>query len=100
MGAPSGPSRRQVVVWAGAAAAGLQASQALGAEPEAAVPPVTSARTAGDALGELLAGNARFAEGRPTGPRRAPADFKELVAGQAPFAAIVGCADSRVAPEI
>jgi carbonic anhydrase len=35
-----------------------------------------------------------------THPRRTPADFKPLAAGQAPIAAIIGCADSRVPPEI
>jgi carbonic anhydrase len=33
-------------------------------------------------------------------PRRSPADFSKLVPAQAPDAVIVGCADSRVPPEI
>lgn len=98
----SGPSRRSFVTWAGAAAAaGLHASDVLAAEPDAGTArPAPVVRTAEEALGELLAGNARFAEGRPTSPRRTPADFRELAEGQNPFAVIVGCADSRVAPEI
>ena len=53
-----------------------------------------------DVLRELLVGNARFVEGKPTSPRRSPADFRELAEAQYPVAVIVGCADSRVAPEI
>jgi carbonic anhydrase len=53
-----------------------------------------------EALRELLAGNERFVSGRPSSPRRSPADFRQLSEGQHPFAVIVGCADSRVAPEI
>jgi carbonic anhydrase len=48
----------------------------------------------------LLEGNARFATGKTTSPRRSPADFQQLAEGQAPFAVVVSCADSRVAPEI
>ena len=33
-------------------------------------------------------------------PRRSPADFSKLAPAQAPDAVIVGCADSRVPPEI
>lgn len=54
---------------------------------------------AGDALERLRAGNARAVAGRPTASwdqerRRA------LIDGQRPFAVILGCADSRVAPEM
>ncbi len=53
-----------------------------------------------DALTRLREGNARFVseqqrKRRPTGSRRA-----ELVEGQAPFAIILGCSDSRVPAEI
>ncbi len=39
-------------------------------------------------------------KGRPSSPRRGPKDFSALAEGQSPAAAIVGCADSRVPPEI
>jgi carbonic anhydrase len=55
---------------------------------------------ADDALRELLGGNERFAAGKSNSPRRSPADFRQLAEGQNPFAMIIGCADSRVAPEI
>ena len=51
-------------------------------------------------LQRLLEGNRRFVEGNLLHPGRAPKDFAALAKGQAPLAVIVGCADSRVAPEL
>jgi carbonic anhydrase len=48
----------------------------------------------------MQAGNQRFASGASTHPRRTPANFKPLAAGQSPIACVVACADSRVTPEI
>jgi len=56
--------------------------------------------TADEALRELAEGNRRFAAGRPAGPRRDAARRSELASGQHPFAAVLACSDSRVAPEI
>jgi carbonic anhydrase len=56
--------------------------------------------TADEALKDLLAGNERFVTGETLNPRQSPADFSKLALGQAPDAVIVGCADSRVPPEI
>jgi len=53
-----------------------------------------------EALHRLIEGNKRFVAGQITHPGRTPDDFKPLAAGQYPIAAIVSCADSRVAPEI
>ena len=47
-----------------------------------------------------MAGNERFATGRSESPRRGLDRVRELGSGQAPYAAILGCADSRVSPEI
>lgn len=52
------------------------------------------------ALARLLEGNARFAAGRGARPRSGVARRSEVAAGQAPIAAVLACADSRVAPEI
>ena len=51
-------------------------------------------------LARLLEGNKRFVNGQLTHPGRKPEDFAALAEGQAPVAVIVGCADSRVAPEL
>ncbi|MBP2681192.1 MAG: mtcA2, partial [Candidatus Krumholzibacteriota bacterium] len=56
--------------------------------------------TADEALRELTEGNRRFAAGMATGPHRDTARRAELAAGQHPFAAVLACSDSRVAPEV
>lgn len=56
--------------------------------------------TAEQVLKDLMAGNGRFVAGKTVNPRQSPADFSKLATGQAPDAVIVGCADSRVPPEI
>src|SRR5438034_5800315 len=57
-------------------------------------------RDADAVLAQLLEGNKRFAKGESAQPRRRPEDFAPLAEGQAPLAVIVGCADSRVTPEL
>src|SRR5262249_47545851 len=51
-------------------------------------------------LAQLLEGNKRFGRGELTVPGGKPAAFVPLAEGQAPLAVVVGCADSRVAPEL
>ena len=51
------------------------------------------------ALNELLAGNQRFVQGHATAMNSIE-DRAQLAAGQTPIAAMIRCADSRVAPEI
>ncbi len=51
-------------------------------------------------LAQLLEGNRRFVNGQLTHPGRSPKDFLALAEGQAPLAVIIGCADSRVPPEV
>lgn len=53
-----------------------------------------------DALARLREGNARVVEGRPTGPNRTLDRVAAVAPSQAPFAAVLGCADSRVPPEL
>ncbi len=48
----------------------------------------------------LTAGNARFVAGKSTAPNRDLTRIKEVAPKQAPFAAVLGCADSRVPVEI
>src|SRR6266508_2541772 len=90
-------SRRSVLRLA-SMVAGLVAARGLVAQ--AAAPPGPGGPTADEALQRLLAGNQRFMKGETTNPRRAPDDFRPLAAGQRPMATILGCADSRVAPEL
>ncbi|MEU4619708.1 carbonic anhydrase [Actinoplanes sp. NPDC023801] len=59
-----------------------------------------AAHSAGTPLEQLLAGNRRFVSGHGKHPHQTPARIREIAAGQHPFAVILGCADSRVAPEI
>jgi carbonic anhydrase len=56
--------------------------------------------TADESLKDLMTGNERFVSGKTLNPRQSPADFSKLASGQTPDAVIVGCADSRVPPEI
>jgi carbonic anhydrase len=52
------------------------------------------------ALSQLMSGNQRFVSGQPVHPRQGGAMRRELAAGQKPGAIVLGCADSRVPPEI
>jgi carbonic anhydrase len=72
---------------------------AVPANATAAVQPVAQ-RDTGAILAQLVEGNKRFAKGALTHPGRRPEDFAPLAEGQAPLAIIMGCADSRVAPEL
>lgn len=51
-------------------------------------------------LMKLREGNQRYAIGWPTHPNQSKERRTEVAEGQHPFAVIVGCADSRVPPEI
>jgi carbonic anhydrase len=89
-------SRREFIKIAGLSAglAGVVApSAARSAEP-------APNRDPNDVLARLVAGNQRFVAGKSTRVGRTPADFSADAQGQAPLAAIVGCADSRVSPEL
>lgn len=57
-------------------------------------------RTPADVWREMVRGNQRFVEGRPLHPRQDVERRSQLVAAQAPHAALFGCSDSRLAAEI
>ena len=61
--------------------------------------PQTAAATPDAALSLLAEGNARYAANQPR-QRDFSAGRINTALGQAPFAAILGCADSRIAPEL
>ncbi|HLH21311.1 MAG TPA: carbonic anhydrase [Chloroflexota bacterium] len=52
------------------------------------------------ALQLLLDGNARYVSGTTTDPHRGPDRRAAVASGQAPYATILSCADSRVPPEL
>lgn len=53
-----------------------------------------------ESLERLKAGNARFVQDQLEGKLQDAPRREELTAGQSPFAVILGCADSRVVPEL
>ena len=57
-------------------------------------------RSGEEALDWLLAGNHRFWDGHPRHEHESSQRASVLHRGQLPFAVILGCADSRVAPEL
>jgi carbonic anhydrase len=92
------PSRRSLLLSGGAALLG--AGVLGGATPAVASDPAGPVHGPADALARLLAGNRRFARGHARHPHQSLADLHEVAAGQHPFAIIIGCADSRVPPEL
>jgi carbonic anhydrase len=78
-------------------AAGMLATTQFGGPAQAQ--PVRAATTPDEALKLLVAGNVRYVANQPQ-QRDFSAGRASRALGQAPFAAILGCADSRVAPEL
>ena len=56
--------------------------------------------TPAESWAAMLAGNHRFVTGSPAHPRQDIDHREDLAAGQRPFAALFGCADSRLSAEI
>ncbi|RKR86072.1 carbonic anhydrase [Micromonospora pisi] len=92
-------SRRSVLAAGGLTAAGAVGALGL-ATPASAHPTEPPALTPTSALNRLLAGNKRFYKGDARHPHQSMKDLHDLAAGQHPFAVTLGCADSRVAPEL
>jgi carbonic anhydrase len=90
-------SRRRLFSGLGGIAA-MTAIGAMTAGP-ASAQPARSAETPDAALARLMEGNARYAAGKLS-ERDYSVGRVARSQGQAPFAAILGCADSRVAPEL
>ncbi|HEX8393234.1 MAG TPA: carbonic anhydrase [Longimicrobium sp.] len=82
-------------------AAGAAALAGLGLPaPVHALAPRVPPTTPDEALRALIEGNRRFVAGQETEPHRSMQRVRELAASQAPFAAILSCADSRVPVEL
>lgn len=89
----TGLTRRHLV------AAGMGALAMTAAAAEVRAQPARSAETPDAAFARLMEGNARYVSGQMK-ERDFSAGRVARTQGQAPFAAILGCADSRVAPEL
>ncbi|HSX10580.1 MAG TPA: carbonic anhydrase [Chlamydiales bacterium] len=61
---------------------------------------IAIAQTPSESLKRLLEGNQRYVNDQLTHPNHSSDRREEISAGQKPFATILGCSDSRVAPEI
>lgn len=91
------PSRRQ---WLGGIVAGAAASWQDWGSAASAAESVAEGMSPRQALDLLAQGNARFATGRSAEPNRDIERLRAVAPRQAPFAAFLGCADSRVPIEI
>jgi len=83
---------RGAALGAGALLASPRGAGALEPEPTPATP--------AEALARLAMGNQRFIDGAVQGERRDLARLREIAPKQEPFAAFLGCADSRVPIEL
>jgi len=81
-------------------AAGLAAIGVAGRSAAAASPTNPSSLAPDAALEFLFAGNRRFIAGETVAPNRDMTRLREVAPQQTPFAAFLGCADSRVPIEI
>jgi carbonic anhydrase len=90
-------TRRNLFIAAGALL--LAVPEGRSAEPHAAAH-AESAVTPQAALARLMEGNRRYAQGHATHDHQDAGRRAALAAGQQPFATVLACADSRVAPEI
>jgi carbonic anhydrase len=88
---------RRFLLGAGGAVAG---SIALGGIGSSAALAAESGVTPEKVLADLLAGNKRFISGKAKHPHLSRERIGAVAKAQHPFAIILGCADSRVAPEL
>ncbi|MEG4270749.1 MULTISPECIES: carbonic anhydrase [unclassified Microcoleus] len=97
-------SRRNLMLRAGTGmlAASLAPAflQAEAAKAEAISDLTPTDITPNSALKKLMEGNERYIEQKRTFPDQARSRVVEVAQGQHPFATILACSDSRVAPEI
>jgi len=94
------PDRRTALKAALAATSALLTEHALGQQTcNIQTPQSQSQITPDDALSRLRAGNERFVAGQSINCDLLK-QVRATASGQAPFAAIVGCMDSRVPPEM
>ncbi len=92
-------SRRNVILMAGTGTLMASITGVL-LKTEAANAETTSNITPDAALQKLMDGNRRYIQQKRTFPDQGRSRIVEVANGQHPFATILGCSDSRVAPEI
>ncbi len=93
-------TRREVIALAGASALAFGSRAARAADPpKTGMPPPPNAIPPADALKRLMDGNERYVKNELK-ERDFSAGRAARAQAQYPFAAILGCADSRVAPEL
>jgi len=92
-------SRRNLMLRAGAGMLAASLAPAF-LQAEAAKAEAISELTPSSALKKLMEGNQRYIEQKRTFPDQARSRVVEVAQGQHPFATILACSDSRVAPEI
>ncbi|MBD2293231.1 carbonic anhydrase [Anabaena sphaerica FACHB-251] len=101
--------RRNFLKLVGVGGAGIGAtaigSKLLSGEPAVAQKPTTTEARPQPvnpqaALDRLMEGNKRFIDGKRLNPNQSKLRLQETAVAQYPFAAILGCADSRVPAEI
>ncbi len=92
------PNRRRFLATMGVAAAGFMLAHRARAEDVKAPPKPQNAVSPEAALELLQKGNARYVGGA-SNKHDFLSEREALVAGQNPYAGILSCADSRVAPE-
>src|SRR6202167_449042 len=96
--APTPLARRNVLKFAGAAAAALALSGVALAKEAKMVPKPENVLTPDAALDRLMNGNKRYVDGL-TKRHNFAHEREALTKGQNPFAAVLGCADSRIAAQ-
>ena len=69
-------------------------------EPEVGEAEDLRPETGAEALDWLMAGNHRFSDGHPSNDHESMRRVATLRDGQHPFGIVLGCADSRVSPEL
>nr|QIG94493.1 carbonic anhydrase [Bradyrhizobium sp. 6(2017)] len=93
------PSRRSLLLFTMSAVGMLLADHIVEAKESKPRPKPDNLLSPDAALKRLMEGNDRYVQGASQGH-----DFKRerrvLVGGQNPYAAVLGCADSRIAPEL
>ena len=92
-------SRRNLMLRAGAGMLAASIAPAL-LPAHAAKEEAISGITPNGALKKLMEGNQRYIDQKRTFPDQARSRIVEVAQGQHPFATILACSDSRVAPEI